>query len=323
MNCFALPSNSVRIDHALQDALEISPFYDSMMGKWIVWGQNREQAIQKANWALNNSQLFGIQTNQDILQAILTDQDFINGQAHIHWLTDQLSKLHQKLQLNQNHSVHLGLLACTLFWHQAWLHARSNANFDLNASHSSSFHQHLCAPFARPLVFQNSEQLHHFSVLCRKQNSKLILQLRHANENFEFELMSACFDQKIKQLQLLHQGQSYTVKYSEDNEHSLWIQTPWGNSSIQDRSFSAVKRQEASQQASSLRSPMNGKVLQITVKVGDTVEKGQCLVVLESMKLEQQIVASGSAIVAEILIQAGQQAKSGQVLLQLSPMAGN
>ena len=41
------------------------------------------------------------------------------------------------------------------------------------------------------------------------------------------------------------------------------------------------------------------------------------------MKLEQQIVASGSAIVAEILIQAGQQAKSGQVLLQLSPMAGN
>ncbi len=323
LNCFALPSNSVRIDHALQDALEISPFYDSMMGKWIVWGQNREQAIQKANWALNNSQLFGIQTNQDILQAILTDQDFINGQAHIHWLTDQLSKLHQKLQLNQNHSVHLGLLACTLFWHQAWLHARSNANFDLNASHSSSFHQHLCAPFARPLVFQNSEQLHHFSVLCRKQNSKLILQLSHANENFEFELMYACFDQKIKQLQLLHQGQSYTVKYSEDNEHSLWIQTPWGNSSIQDRSFSAVKRQEASQQASSLRSPMNGKVLQITVKVGDTVEKGQCLVVLESMKLEQQIVASGSAIVAEILIQAGQQAKSGQVLLQLSPMAGN
>ncbi len=323
LNCFALPSNSVRIDHALQNDLEISPFYDSMIGKWIVWGQNREQAIQKANWAFNNSQLFGIQTNQDILQAILMDQDFINGQAHIHWLTDHLGKLHQKLQLNQNHPVHLGLLACLLYWHQGWLHTRSNADFDLNASYSSSFNQHLCAPFARPLVFQNSEQLHHFSVLCQKQNSKLILQLQHGNESFEFELVYACFDQKIKHLQLLHQGQSYTVKCSEDNEHSLWIQTPWGNSSIQDRSFSPVKRQEASKQASSLRSPMNGKVLQITVKVGDTVEKGQCLVVLESMKLEQQIVASGSAMVAEILIQAGQQAKTGQVLLQLSPIAVN
>jgi biotin carboxyl carrier protein len=65
-----------------------------------------------------------------------------------------------------------------------------------------------------------------------------------------------------------------------------------------------------------LKAPMPGMVLKIGVKVGDIVKKGDGLLVLEAMKMENNIKALGDATVSEILINSGDKVEKNQVLIK-------
>ncbi len=66
-----------------------------------------------------------------------------------------------------------------------------------------------------------------------------------------------------------------------------------------------------------LVAPMPGKVLEVLVREGQSVEAGTALMVLEAMKMEHRIVASTDGMVAHIHFQAGEQVAQGAVLLDL------
>ena len=62
---------------------------------------------------------------------------------------------------------------------------------------------------------------------------------------------------------------------------------------------------------------MPGTILAVNVKVGETVKKGQVLCILEAMKMENEIMAPGEAVVASIEVSAGDSVNTGQVLIVL------
>jgi 3-methylcrotonyl-CoA carboxylase alpha subunit len=62
---------------------------------------------------------------------------------------------------------------------------------------------------------------------------------------------------------------------------------------------------------------MPGTVVLVTVRAGDTVEKGQVLMVLEAMKMKHQISASAAGTVTNIFVGEGEQVANGHLLLQL------
>lgn len=64
-----------------------------------------------------------------------------------------------------------------------------------------------------------------------------------------------------------------------------------------------------------LKSPMQGTIIKLNVEVGSQVKKGQCVLLLEAMKLENEIVAPADGTVKQILVSKGQQVNSQQVLL--------
>ncbi len=68
---------------------------------------------------------------------------------------------------------------------------------------------------------------------------------------------------------------------------------------------------------SQVRSPMTGRVVQVSVSVGDAVIKGQVLVVVEAMKMEHALKAPAEAKVAKVLVKVGQQVEGGQELVEL------
>jgi len=68
-------------------------------------------------------------------------------------------------------------------------------------------------------------------------------------------------------------------------------------------------------QASSLYAPMPGLVVGIQVKIGDVVEKGQLLAVVESMKMQMQLRSPAGGKVTGVAVQPGQQVRKGQVLI--------
>ncbi|MDH7785627.1 acetyl-CoA carboxylase biotin carboxylase subunit [Ochrobactrum sp. 19YEA23] len=79
-------SEHVRIDSHIEEGYEIPRHYDSMIGKIIVWGENRQEAIERMQNALRMTRLKGVQTNIPLHQIILQNPDFCAGGTNIHFL---------------------------------------------------------------------------------------------------------------------------------------------------------------------------------------------------------------------------------------------
>ena len=70
--------------------------------------------------------------------------------------------------------------------------------------------------------------------------------------------------------------------------------------------------------ATTVEAPMPGKILDIKVKVGDAVGYGQCVIVMEAMKMETEIVAPAAGTVASINVSTGDSVETGAVLVTLN-----
>lgn len=68
--------------------------------------------------------------------------------------------------------------------------------------------------------------------------------------------------------------------------------------------------------AACLAAPMHGLVVDVPVHAGDTIEKGQTLVVLESMKMQMQLRSPRAGMVAKVAVQPGSQVEKGALLVQ-------
>ncbi|WP_027416252.1 acetyl-CoA carboxylase biotin carboxylase subunit [Aneurinibacillus terranovensis] len=75
-----LPEENIRLDFAIKEGNTVTPFYDPMIGKMIVHGFTREEAIEKMNLALENVRVEGITTNQTLLQWIIQHGEFRKGE---------------------------------------------------------------------------------------------------------------------------------------------------------------------------------------------------------------------------------------------------
>jgi len=70
-----------------------------------------------------------------------------------------------------------------------------------------------------------------------------------------------------------------------------------------------------------LKAPMPGLVVRVQVDPGDVVTSGQALVVLEAMKMENELKAAGPGVVAQVVIRPGQAVERGQILIRFAPPA--
>ncbi len=89
----------VRVDSAIYDRYRIPPYYDSLIAKIIVRGQNREEAINKLLVALDECIIGGIQTNMDLHRRVLNHQEFRAGRVHTKLLDRILADQREEEQL--------------------------------------------------------------------------------------------------------------------------------------------------------------------------------------------------------------------------------
>ena len=81
----------VRVDSHAYTNYFVPPNYDSMIGKLIVYGDTREQALARMRTALSESVVEGIQTNIALHREIMNDAKFITGGTNIHYLEEWLA----------------------------------------------------------------------------------------------------------------------------------------------------------------------------------------------------------------------------------------
>ena len=82
----------VRMDSALYDGYRIPPYYDSLIGKLIVHGRDRPEALSRLHRALGELIVDGVDTTVPLFRALLAEPDIQNGDYSIHWLEKWLAR---------------------------------------------------------------------------------------------------------------------------------------------------------------------------------------------------------------------------------------
>ncbi len=81
----------VRFDLAIYAGYRIPPYYDSLAGKLIVHGRNRNECLMRLRRALDELVVGGIETTIPLFQKLVREPDILNGDYHIHWLEHWLA----------------------------------------------------------------------------------------------------------------------------------------------------------------------------------------------------------------------------------------
>jgi acetyl-CoA carboxylase biotin carboxylase subunit len=86
----------VRVDSGVYHGYRIPPYYDSLIGKLIVHGKNRNEALMRLKRCLGEFVIDGIQTTIPLFERLTKEPDIANGLYHIHWLESFLQSCSQK-----------------------------------------------------------------------------------------------------------------------------------------------------------------------------------------------------------------------------------
>lgn len=107
--------------------------------------------------------------------------------------------------------------------------------------------------------------------------------------------------------EIMLDGDWFRLDYTDNGDPSLMI--------VNGISYLVSKSQQSAEEIKQLVAPISGRILDILVKSGSQVKKGQLLLVLEAMKMENQIKSPVTTNVLELKVQVGQTVKVGQVLV--------
>jgi len=82
----------VRVDSALYAGYRIPPYYDSLIGKLIVFGKTRTECMMRLKRAMGEFVIEGVETTIPLFQRLLAEPDIIDGHYDIHWLENYLAR---------------------------------------------------------------------------------------------------------------------------------------------------------------------------------------------------------------------------------------
>ncbi|WP_414693818.1 biotin carboxylase N-terminal domain-containing protein [Polaromonas sp.] len=282
-----------RFDHAIYAGQEVTPFYDSMLGKLIVHASTRGEAVEQMLTALAGTQVLGLPTNRALLATCLDHPVFRDGSALIPFLAVHGGEIRASVKERQVHVL---------------LPASLAAHFGNGAGAAVS----LPAPFTRAVRVEHDGQVHALRVT--ETGGGLLDVLFDAQEH-----SASCQRLADAQVMVCVDGVRHLVQGVQVGRGTWHVQTGITDLRLSDVSLKPPAGTASGGKALDLRAPFNGKLIALKADVGGTVRRGDSLLVIESMKLEHAICATHDAVVAGISVELGQQVATGQVLLRFEP----
>jgi geranyl-CoA carboxylase alpha subunit len=288
----AAEGEGIRIDHGLVDGYAVTPFYDAMLAKIIAFGPNRTIARERLLAALRNTAAFGVETNAAFLAQIVAHPVFADGKAKTSFL-DTSGLLDQSPV--QPEQTTLLLAAAVLIEHAAaklpaeWKGWRSTG------------------PCTVPLKLACGGQTHRLDVLMR--GSAYLLNMDGAETHLEVE---ALYPYRL----CYRRGDQRATCAFALRENDLFLASGEQVFHFTDETYAPPAGAEGDADGV-LRAPMIGQVVSVHAAPGDRVAAGQVLVVLEAMKMVNQVAAPASGVVESVRVAVGDHVLAGGVLLSL------
>lgn len=295
-------NQNVRIDSGIIQGDEITTFYDPMIAKLIVWGENRQAALVQMQHALGQFYVDGLGNNIAFLDRIIRSESFKTANLDTNLIQREDDFLFKKIATaSPDTKVAAAFIALLLkfsavpnnpIWqnHKLW---RVNLNSSytvkleyLNETIQVEFTQEQNTYLAKfqDQTFEISGELADKNTLSLMINGKQIKQ---------------AFNQNQDGLTLYQNGQSFIFGYIKQN-------------------FAAADTQD---NEANLKAPMPGVITQVLVEKNATVKKDDVLITLEAMKIEYSIRAPRDGVISQAFFQVGDQVKAGDELVEFEPIS--
>ncbi|KMN23545.1 acetyl/propionyl/methylcrotonyl-CoA carboxylase subunit alpha [Pseudomonas helleri] len=274
-----------RVDSGVSEGDEVSPFYDPMLGKLIAWGEDREQARLRLLAMLDEFAIGGLKTNLSFLRRIIGHPAFAAAELDTGFIPRYQAQLLPPAQPLPG-----------AFWQAA----------------AQAFQQSL-APEPRNDDPTSPWALH--TGFRSGLPAKTLLVLSAGDERHVVSLGEPKATLHNEQLVIEHDGirrQHLAIRHA-DTLYMRW-QGEVHSVSLYDP-IAAVSASHGQQ--GGLTAPMNGSVVRVLVEIGQTVEAGAQLVVLEAMKMEHSLRAPQAGVIKALFCEEGEMVSEGTALIEM------
>jgi 3-methylcrotonyl-CoA carboxylase alpha subunit len=292
----------VRVDTGVNEGDAITPYYDSMIAKLIVWGEDREQALARLDAALAGTHVAGVVNNVAFLRRVAKTPSFAGAQLDTALIERERAVLFGQTGLPLE-VVAAGVVARAVALQQYSVGADPWSRRDGWRMHGVSVQR-----------FDLEWQGESLEVLLKSQHGGGAL-LTVGDAEFPFTSRALGDDRFDVTLGTdAHTRRLSLTVYQVGEQVSVFSAQGSAQATVVDTLAHAG---EGHKEAGRLTAPMPGKVIAYLVKAGDAIKTGQPLAVLEAMKMEHTIAAPRDGTVAELLFAPGDQVSEGGELLTL------
>jgi 3-methylcrotonyl-CoA carboxylase alpha subunit len=308
----------IRIDSGVRGGDAISTYYDPMIAKLIVWGADRDKAIAAMSKALSQFEAVGPATNINFLKRLMHSPSFVSADLDTALIErDKAHLLPEQALIDRNDAC---LAVAAILAREQFINQQS-ASAD-PFSHKDSWRS--LVPLQRALTIECDGTRYDAQIVTAANGYSVVLQgsdevtclanLKLTSTGSGYVLQglmgSHAFQLPVYFSQAKNQQQQ--IGLFGRQHHSQWLVLPAAVAYAK-KDTSTLKTG-----ASHIVSPMPGKIIAVSVKVGDLVKNGQALLVLEAMKMEYSVVATKDGKVLSIVGDAGTQVAEGALLVELA-----
>jgi propionyl-CoA carboxylase alpha chain len=283
-----------RWDTGIEQGSVVGTDFDPMLAKVITKGKTRIDAANKLALALETMHIGGVTTNRDFLVASLRTKDFLNGKT----TSDFIEKTNPQRAVILEGSMLENALSAAALWIQGQNRESANILKEI------------------PTGWRNS-RLPRQKINFRYLEKDLEVTYK-ANRDGSFDVNDGTVARVVKWtsygIDIEVNNSRFFSKVTRDNDNIV-VHGPWGDALFKILPRFTLPGSEA--QAGGLIAPMPGKVVDLKVKTGSKVKKGDTLVILEAMKMEHQVKAPEDGKITKVLIKKDDQLENGALLMVL------
>ncbi|HCU65996.1 MAG TPA: 3-methylcrotonyl-CoA carboxylase [Rheinheimera sp.] len=287
----------VRIDTGVVENDEVSPFYDPMIAKLIVWDESRDRAIARMRRALDDYRIAGVKTNLNFLTRLVEHPAFAKAELDTHFIEHHQKVLFAPEQQEPTQALILAALYLLLKQQPAGTTSspwQSAIGWRMNENASVSF------------------------VLTQDETAKTV-QITQSSDAFVVCVGDLCLTIKaqLQQDELMANISGHQCKVRV-NQYGDTVSVFIKQQRFDFDYKTTVEVATNDESAGSLKAPMNGTVVAVLVSAGQEVEAGQTLLVMEAMKMEYAIKAPAAGVVNALFYAAGDLVKDGAELVDFA-----
>ena len=292
-------SRHVRIDTGVGPGDEITPYYDSMIAKLIVWDETRDLALQRMRVALAEYSIVGVANNVAFLNRLVSTPAFTAADLDTALIEREHALLFPEAGAPPRNAWLAAAVATLL---------RSQSDSRLSPWNARDGWR-LGSRAQRELVFRAGDVEKTIDVKYLPSGWELRL------DNHLVIAAGTVAGESMLSLTLDSHRSVVTVVQSDGSEYVFMN----GRCNVLTHVDPLTSTAAAAAGPAGLRAPMPGRVIELIATAGTEVSKGTALLVLEAMKIEHTVVAPSAGTLRAFRVAAGEQVSEGTELVDFVP----